>query len=350
MAIIRIQKHKRDFTLMANEPFNEEMSYGAKGLLAYLLTKPDTWTVRMKELEKKGPDGWRKVQSYMAELRDFGYADLVISKDEKTGKMCGKEWVVREVKIVAEEKPPIDPPARDSNGQQGQETDSTKMVLSVPTIPKTDDTKNRLSEKPTVENGCHIVRTDSSVKTDILVKTEEEKEEALALPSNPSTESQIKIENPKPQPETKPAEQPQKETPQIAAAPLIEDVEVEDLFTEPKTDEIDPAQIIVDKIMKAPRVKKEMWYVRHGVNGDLPERAYEYAAFYIAKYCMEIPEDSLIPYLQNANSKALQSGFEMSWLRNLKRYAPKLEEMTEAEKRKKRDYDIEQYCLTHGLE
>jgi hypothetical protein len=224
--------------------------------------------------------------------------------------------------------------------------DDENKPLSDVGLPSLENKSTPLVSKSTPLENCVDNNTDNNTSNNTR---EEEEKTALALPSNPD-QSQIKNENQEPQPENKTAEQPEKETPQIAAAPLIEDVEVEDLFTEPKTDEIDPAQIIVDKIMKAPRVKKEMWYVRHGVNGDLPERAYEYATFYISKYCMEMPDDSLIPYLKNANSNALQSGFETSWLRNLKRYAPKPEEMTAEELRKKRDYDLEQYCINNGIE
>lgn len=160
MSIIRVKKHPRDFTTVANAPFNEKgMSFGAKGVLIYLLTKHDNWTVRVKDLENqtisqdtgKKKDGWRKIQGYLKELQTFGYAKLVSVRDPETGKMGGKEWVIHEIK-------------QENNRQHQNGTIGAK----------TDNTKNRQSVSTTVGKRCHIVNTDSLVNTDLIKKKEEE--------------------------------------------------------------------------------------------------------------------------------------------------------------------------------
>ena len=71
MSIIRVVKKKGKFLVADAEPFmNKELSWGARGMLAYLLTKPDDWQVNTTELIKSSPAGKAKVQTLINELRD----------------------------------------------------------------------------------------------------------------------------------------------------------------------------------------------------------------------------------------------------------------------------------------
>ena len=73
MSIIRVRKDDRYF-VAPNEPFNNEsLSWEARGIIAYLLSKPDGWEVRTKDLVRRGPAGRDKVRRVLAELEEHGY-------------------------------------------------------------------------------------------------------------------------------------------------------------------------------------------------------------------------------------------------------------------------------------
>jgi hypothetical protein len=71
------------------------MSFKAKGVLCYLLSKPATWTPRIGEISSIGPDGKESIQSALKELQKFGYSSLVTERGED-GRVVGKCWQVYE--------------------------------------------------------------------------------------------------------------------------------------------------------------------------------------------------------------------------------------------------------------
>ena len=60
-----------------------ELSWKAKGILAYLLGKPTGWKVRVKDICNKSTDGESSVRAGLNELRDKGYAKLEETRDER---------------------------------------------------------------------------------------------------------------------------------------------------------------------------------------------------------------------------------------------------------------------------
>lgn len=72
--IIRVKKHTSQYSIVDNTVFNDErLSYGARGLMGYLLTKPDNWEVRMSDLIAQTRDGRDGVRRFVRELIDLGY-------------------------------------------------------------------------------------------------------------------------------------------------------------------------------------------------------------------------------------------------------------------------------------
>jgi hypothetical protein len=80
MTTIRVKKDARYFSA-SNEPFNDKrLSWEARGLMGYLLSKPNDWEVRSADLEKQGPAKSRKVKRMLAELRLYGYMNRIRTK------------------------------------------------------------------------------------------------------------------------------------------------------------------------------------------------------------------------------------------------------------------------------
>lgn len=73
MSIIRVKKNK-DYFAVSNQPFNDDhLSWEARGVMGYLLSKPDDWSVRFNDLVRSGPAGDHKVRRILKELEDAGY-------------------------------------------------------------------------------------------------------------------------------------------------------------------------------------------------------------------------------------------------------------------------------------
>ena len=73
MTTIRI-KHEGKYFVAANQPFNDKrLSWEARGLMGYLLSKPDDWQIRVHDLREQGSTGRQKVQRMLAELEAAGY-------------------------------------------------------------------------------------------------------------------------------------------------------------------------------------------------------------------------------------------------------------------------------------
>jgi DnaD/phage-associated family protein len=77
MSIIRVRKDARYFTA-SNEPFiDKRLSWETRGLMGYLLTKPDQWQVRIPDLTAQGPAKLHKIRRMLAEARLYGYMNRI---------------------------------------------------------------------------------------------------------------------------------------------------------------------------------------------------------------------------------------------------------------------------------
>jgi len=73
MSIVRVNKEGKYFAA-SNEPFNDErLRWDTRGMIGYLLSKPNNWTIRMADLIKKGPGGRDKVRMMLRDAQKHGY-------------------------------------------------------------------------------------------------------------------------------------------------------------------------------------------------------------------------------------------------------------------------------------
>lgn len=71
---LRRSKRQRPFTQIDNEIINNSaLTWQAKGMLAYLLSKPDGWTFYETDLIKRAKNGRDSVRAIIAELLESGY-------------------------------------------------------------------------------------------------------------------------------------------------------------------------------------------------------------------------------------------------------------------------------------
>lgn len=110
--IYRVQHNKENPYFMLNRAGvnDERLSFKAVGILTYLLSKPDNWTILEADLVKRHTDGDSAIRTGLKELRDFGYFEKVSIRDETTKRITGWETHIyetpKEVKSHNVENPP----------------------------------------------------------------------------------------------------------------------------------------------------------------------------------------------------------------------------------------------------
>jgi NACalpha-BTF3-like transcription factor len=126
--IHRVEKSKNYSVICNSGPHDDRLTWGARGLLTYMLTMPDDWDFYNEELAKHSPESIRVVKRLISELKEFGYVKRVPVKDEKTHRIIRWETVLYETAKEPDED---------------QEADGEK---------KEEDEESQKDEKPEGEN------------------------------------------------------------------------------------------------------------------------------------------------------------------------------------------------------
>ena len=102
--IFRVSKNKDNpYVMLDKRPINRaDLSWKAKGIWAYLMSKPDDWTVIIEDIINHSTDGAKAVRSGIQELREAGYIHHVQARDGE-GQFGRSVWMVFE-------EPQNDPP------------------------------------------------------------------------------------------------------------------------------------------------------------------------------------------------------------------------------------------------
>jgi len=141
MSIIRVRKDAKYFAA-SNEPFNDtRLSWETRGMMGYLLSKPDGWEVRMADLQKQGPAGRDKLRRMLSEARMYGYMNR-IRKTLPGGKF---DWTTE-----VYESPSLNPKPQTSGGFSATGK-KKKPVAGLPQV-----------EKPVTGKPVDIVSTDGT--------------------------------------------------------------------------------------------------------------------------------------------------------------------------------------------
>lgn len=96
MSIIKHKKRDSPFVTIDNRVFEDDrLSWEAKGILGYLLTKPNDWHIRVKDLSNRAKTTPGTVKRCMKELMTAGYAKLIPMPAER-GKFAGTYYEITE--------------------------------------------------------------------------------------------------------------------------------------------------------------------------------------------------------------------------------------------------------------
>lgn len=98
MAVLRISKKQQNFVILDKTCLcDSSLSWGAKGLHAYLMSLPDNWRVQVYDLQKRAKNGRDAVRGLLNELETAGYIKKSASRDEESGRFGGLEYMVLEI-------------------------------------------------------------------------------------------------------------------------------------------------------------------------------------------------------------------------------------------------------------
>lgn len=135
------------------------ISWAAKGLLAYLLGKPKDWKLRVSDIISKGPEKEKAIRSHLSNLRKFGYAKY------QRPKSIGEPgvWYLSDSPMFC----------RSSSLGNDVHGDDVKRHLTKIDYTKIDSTKIESKEsKEDTRSACAVVepayKPDTRSKSDIL--------------------------------------------------------------------------------------------------------------------------------------------------------------------------------------
>jgi len=99
MGNARIKHVGSKFTIVPNQIMDDPtISFRAKGVYAYLRSKPDNWEYRVQNITRAGKEGRDAIQTAIKELESAGYIERVANQVEG-GKYHGWIWYIYETPI-----------------------------------------------------------------------------------------------------------------------------------------------------------------------------------------------------------------------------------------------------------
>lgn len=164
MATIRTHKTKENpYVMIDKRPLEDtRLSWEAKGLHAYLMSKPDSWTVNVKHLIKQSRNGRDATYRIVNELIYAGYIERVQERSEE-GKLGELIYIVYELpthldpfELPKKRKTPKELEAEESPHTESQDT------VSDPHTEKPYTANTYISNKEVSNNDLKIKRDDDN--------------------------------------------------------------------------------------------------------------------------------------------------------------------------------------------
>lgn len=150
MPIQRAPKTGNPHTAILNAALRDDrLTWKARGLLAFILTHPDNWTINLDWLTRQGPDGATATRSAMKELEQAGYL-----RREKTQVEAGRWTTVVHVTETPEtgHRQYGNRPVGDRHvGERAAIHKTVTKTVKNPPTPRTKSTVN--SDQPEPKSG-----------------------------------------------------------------------------------------------------------------------------------------------------------------------------------------------------
>lgn len=134
--ILRIEKHEKYVVLDKGFLNDPKISFKAKGVLAYMLSKPDGWNFVETDIARHGKDQSLSVKTAIKELTAAGYITRGSRKRNAKGQLGAYEYIVRENPTTCENQ-------TQDNPTLGNPTLLSNDLSNVMTVVKNKGTTHR---------------------------------------------------------------------------------------------------------------------------------------------------------------------------------------------------------------
>ena len=151
MSILRKEK-KRGYTTLSNDLLNSEaISFRAKGIACYLLSKPDDWVINIPNIARTSKEGVQSVRTAMQELATAGF--LIRSREQGASGQLATVTIVADYPVFIGDGTP-------EERINGYATRDKKIDTTI-----TDNTETDLPENDMSERARSLVNTDVPITT-----------------------------------------------------------------------------------------------------------------------------------------------------------------------------------------
>lgn len=153
MAIIR-QKRKERFSIVDNKVIEDErLSFKARGLLIYMLSKPDDWKFYTEELAKRSnKDGISAIKTALNEIEDAGYLTRK-QGHKKNGQFTSQDWILTD---TSTNSPQVEKSLADK-APAGKALADNRTLPNTDFKPNTDHTNKDDDDQP-VEDAFNLAQ------------------------------------------------------------------------------------------------------------------------------------------------------------------------------------------------
>lgn len=146
------KQYQKGFTTLDNTPLNDEsLSWKAKGLFAYLWSKPDDWDYRVTEVARHATDGIGSTSTGVNELEQAGY--LKRKQKNKNGVFGDSVWTLSEQPIF--KNPLTENPSSDNALTEEPYTENRKLLNT--DLLNTNSTNKRTSKNKSLVDAQHSI-------------------------------------------------------------------------------------------------------------------------------------------------------------------------------------------------
>jgi DnaD/phage-associated family protein len=170
--IYRTVKNKDNpYVIIDRRPINnKELSFKAKGILTYLMSRPDGWEVSIADLVKHSTDGEASIRAGLKELKNAGHMKYTTSR--KQGRITG--WLIEVYEVPQSDFAATSP---DGDFQQvenlqveNQDVENRTQVLKTLSINENNNNTQAAAIFSAYQNNIAMLTQVSTAKLDGMVR------------------------------------------------------------------------------------------------------------------------------------------------------------------------------------
>lgn len=183
MAIIKTRR-TTNFTVLPNELLNDtRLKWNDLGLLAHLLSKPESWSVRIEVIRNQRGTSKDAIYASLKRIRELGYASVRKNIDGTT------EWIIYdnpnpEIQELVDSKPHPENPDPENPDPEIQDVYKRKISSKERVLEKKDSNRKILTDFPdnfeVTLDMCHWAVEEGVPESRIMFETQQFKDYCLS--------------------------------------------------------------------------------------------------------------------------------------------------------------------------